>query len=170
MSRLKIEKLTHKVFFQSTDFSLEHNHRLSSTSTTQNPNFPSSDVASVLWWSVRPSRRRHHPSPTPSVGVLSKPFLVCLLTRKGLFFSGRNLFAVGSEFVRFGFSETISIGLLCRLVDWCLRQIAAVTVVVFGGSVSFLLARSVEICRNQNFQFCIRGAREFGKADGSGFG
>ncbi|KAK2410124.1 hypothetical protein QL285_045513 [Trifolium repens] len=137
---------------------LEHNHRLSSTSTTQNPNFPSSDVASVLWWSVRPSRRRHHPSPTPSVGVLSKPFLVCLLTRKGLFFSGRNLFAVGSEFVRFGFSETISIGLLCRLVDWCMRQIAAVTVVVFGGSVSFLLARSVEICRNQNFQFCIRGA------------
>ena len=124
-----------------TDFSLEHNHRLSSTSTTQNPNFPSSDVASVLWWSVRPSRRRHHPSPTPSVGVLSKPFLVCLLTRKGLFFSGRNLFAVGSEFVRFGFSETISIGLLCRLVDWCMRQIAAVTVVVFGGSVSFLLAR-----------------------------
>ncbi|KAK2400308.1 hypothetical protein QL285_050020 [Trifolium repens] len=127
-------------------------------------------VTSVLWWSVRPSRRRHHPSPTPSVGVLSKPFLVCLLTRKGLFFSGRNLFAVGSEFVRFGFSETISIGLLCRLVDWCMRQIAAVTVVVFGGSVSFLLARSVEICRNQNFQFCIRGAREFGKADGSGYG
>ncbi|KAK2365630.1 hypothetical protein QL285_079106 [Trifolium repens] len=143
---------------------------LSTQADASNTLGSSTSTPSVLWWSVRPSRRRHHPSPTPSVGVLSKPFLVCLLTRKGLFFSGRNLFAVGSEFVRFGFSETISIGLLCRLVDWCMRQIAAVTVVVFGGSVSFLLARSVEICRNQNFQFCIRGAREFGKADGSGFG
>jgi hypothetical protein len=30
--------------------------------------------------------------------------------------------------------------------------------------------RSIEICRDQSFQFCICGAREFGKADDSSFG
>jgi hypothetical protein len=34
--------------------------------------------------------------------------------------------------------------------------------------VSWFVFRSVEICRDQFFQFCIRGAREVGKADFTG--
>jgi hypothetical protein len=46
----------------------------------------------------------------------------------------------------------------------------ALFVCFFGFFVFWFIFRSVEICRDQSFQIYVRDAREFGKADGSGYG
>jgi hypothetical protein len=59
--------------------------------------------------------------------------------------------------------------LILRL-SWFFCLFSSTVCLLFWILVLWFVFRSVEICRDQSFQFCICSVREFGKAGDSGFG
>jgi hypothetical protein len=103
--------------------------------------------------------------------------LVVFLTHSVLGFEWWDGFGFGCLRRAGGFrlvSVLLKLASLCRrFCFYCCGSFAyflALFVCIFGFLVSWFVFGSVEICRDQSFQFSIRGAREFGKAGGSGYG
>ena len=74
-------------------------------------------------------------------------------------------FYCGAVLFCLGFSEPCCV--LCSVVV-AFFLFSSTVCLPFWILVSWFVFRSVEICRDQFFQFCIRGAREVGKADFTG--
>jgi hypothetical protein len=73
--------------------------------------------------------------------------------------------------IGFGSAKTVFVmSPVLFLLLWFFAYFLAPFVCIFGFLVSWFVFGSVEICRYQSFQFSISGAREFGKAGGSGYG